>query len=128
VAFAAGKRGLLKGRPLMDLWYRVSDLDAARAFYTQQLGFEQVYADEDGRWIRLHRNGVDLALAEGDFGGEAAGDDVIASLDVADLKAEADRLREAGVQVGVVVEIPGTIRILDVFDPDGNRIQLSEEI
>jgi catechol 2,3-dioxygenase-like lactoylglutathione lyase family enzyme len=112
----------------MDLWYRVSDLDAARAFYTQQLGFEQVYADEEGRWVRLKRNSVQLAIAEGEFEGEAAGDDVVAALDVADVKAEAERLREAGVNVGVVVEIPGTIRLLDVFDPDGNRIQLSEEI
>ena len=112
----------------MDLWYRVSDLEAAKAFYTQKLGFEQVYADEEDRWIRLRRDGIELAIAEGDFAGEAAGDDVVAALDVADVKAEAERLREAGVKVGVVLEIPGTIRLLDVFDPDGNRIQLSEEV
>jgi catechol 2,3-dioxygenase-like lactoylglutathione lyase family enzyme len=112
----------------MDLWYRVSDLEAARAFYTQQLGFEQVYADADGRWIRLERNGVELAIAEGEFAGETAGDDVVAALEVADVKAEAERLREAGVSVGVVLEIPGTIRLLDVFDPDGNRVQLSEDL
>jgi hypothetical protein len=47
---------------------------------------------------------------------------------VRDVKAEADRLREAGVRLGVVLEIPGTIRLLDVFDPDGNRVQLSEDI
>jgi catechol 2,3-dioxygenase-like lactoylglutathione lyase family enzyme len=112
----------------MDLWYRVSDLDAARAFYTQQLGFEQVYADAEGSWIRLERDGVQFAIAEGEFAEEAAGDDVVAAVDVADLKAEAERLREAGVKVGVVIEIPGTIRLLDVFDPDGNRVQLSQEI
>ena len=113
---------------LMDLWYRVSDLDAARAFYTQQLGFEPVYADEEGGWVRLARGGVELAIAEGEFTGEAAGDDVVAALDVADVKAEAERLREAGVNVGVVLEIPGTIRLLDVFDPDGNRVQLTQDI
>ena len=112
----------------MDLWYRVSDLDAARAFYTQHLGFEHVYTDEEGRWIRLQRDGVELAIAEGEFAGEAAGDDVVAALDVEDVKTEADRLRDAGVNIGVVLEIPGTIRLLDVFDPDGNRIQLSQEI
>jgi catechol 2,3-dioxygenase-like lactoylglutathione lyase family enzyme len=112
----------------MHLWYRVSDLEAARAFYTRHLGFEQVYADEEGRWVRLNRSGVELALAEGEFAGEAAGDDVVAAVDVSDVKAEADRLREAGVRLGVVLEIPGTIRLLDVFDPDGNRVQLSEDI
>ena len=112
----------------MDLWYQVSDLEAARSFYTNQLGFEQVYEDEEGRWIRLKRNVVELSLAEGEFSGEAAGEDVVAAVDVDDLKAEAERLRESGVNVGVILEIPGTIRLLDVFDPDGNRIQLSEEL
>jgi catechol 2,3-dioxygenase-like lactoylglutathione lyase family enzyme len=114
----------------MNIWYRVSDLEAARAFYTEQLGFEQVYFDEEDRWIRLVRNGVEIAIAEGEFEGEGAGEqgDAVATFDVADVKAEADRLRTAGVNVGVVVEIPGAIRLLDVFDPDGNRVQLTEEI
>jgi hypothetical protein len=44
-------------------------------------------------------------------------------VDVDDVKSEADRLRDEGVEVGVVVEIPqGVMRLLDVYDPDGNRI------
>jgi predicted enzyme related to lactoylglutathione lyase len=76
------------------------------------------------------RNGLEIALAEGEFegGGEGGEEDVIATLEVTDIKSEADRLREAGVNVGVVLEIPGAIRLLDVFDPDGNRIQLSEDV
>ena len=113
----------------MNVWYRVSDLEAARDFYTRTFGFEQVYVDEEDRWARLVRNGIEIALAEGEFsGGENGEEEVIATLEVDDLKAEAERLREAGVNVGVVLEIPGTIRLLDVFDPDGNRIQLSEDV
>ena len=113
----------------MQIWYRVNDLDAAREFYATTLGFEQVYVDEEDRWARLVRDGVELALAEGEFAGGVEGEEeVIATLDVADLKAEAERLREAGVSVGVVLEIPGTIRLLDVFDLDGNRVQLSQDI
>ena len=52
----------------------------------------------------------------------------MATIDVPDVRAEAERLRSAGATVGTVVEIPGTIRLLDVFDPDGNRVQLSEDI
>ena len=114
----------------MNIWYRVSDLEAARAFYVDLLGFEQVYFDEEDRWVRLVRNGVEIAIAEGEFQGEAASEDgeAVATVDVADVKAEADRLRAAGVKVGVVLEIPGTIRLLDIFDPDGNRLQLSQDI
>ena len=111
----------------MNIWYRVTDLDGARAFYTGRLGFEEVYFDEEDRWIRLVRNGVEIAIAEGEFEG-AADEEVVAAIDVEDVKAEAERLREAGVNVGVVLEIPGTIRILDVFDPDGNRLQLTQDI
>jgi catechol 2,3-dioxygenase-like lactoylglutathione lyase family enzyme len=114
----------------LNVWYRVTDLEAAQDFYKRTFGFEEVYKDEEDRWTRMVRHGLEIALAEGEFegGGERGEEEVIATLDVEDLKSEADRLREAGVNVGVVLEIPGTIRLLDVFDPDGNRIQLSEDV
>jgi catechol 2,3-dioxygenase-like lactoylglutathione lyase family enzyme len=113
----------------VNIWYRVTDLEAAQDFYKRTFGFEQVYKDEEDRWARMVRNGLEIALAEGEFEGGGGGEEaVIATLEVTDIKSEADRLREAGVNVGVVLEIPGAIRLLDVFDPDGNRIQLSEDV
>jgi catechol 2,3-dioxygenase-like lactoylglutathione lyase family enzyme len=114
----------------MNIWYRVSDLDSARSFYTKQLGFQEVYVDEEDRWVRLERDGVEIAISDDEFQGGATSSEgeAVATLVVADIKAEAERLRAAGVNVGVVVEIPGTIRLLDVFDPDGNRLQLSEDL
>jgi hypothetical protein len=41
---------------------------------------------------------------------------------------EADRLRAAGVDVGIVFELQGEMRLLDVYDPDGNRVQLAQEL
>lgn len=108
----------------MSIWYRVSDLDAARAFYTRKLGFEEAYVDEEDRWARLVHGVAELALAEG----EPEEDEAVLTLDIEDVKAEAERLRAAGVNVGVVLEIPGTIRLLDVYDPDGNRLQLSQDL
>ena len=108
----------------MSIWYRVRDLDAARTFYCGTLGFEEAYVDEGDRWARLTRGTVAVAIAEGD---PAEGEAVL-TLDVDDVKAEAERLRKAGVEVGTVVEIRNTIRLLDVFDPDGNRLQLSQDL
>jgi catechol 2,3-dioxygenase-like lactoylglutathione lyase family enzyme len=34
------------------VWYQVRNLDAARAFYTDKLGFTETYADDDG-WAKL---------------------------------------------------------------------------
>jgi catechol 2,3-dioxygenase-like lactoylglutathione lyase family enzyme len=114
----------------MNIWYHVSDLDSARSFYTTHLGFQEVYVDEEDRWVRLQRDGVEIAISDDEFQGGAtsAEGEVVATVVVEDIKAEAERLRAAGVNIGVVVEIPGTIRLLDVFDPDGNRLQLSEDL
>jgi catechol 2,3-dioxygenase-like lactoylglutathione lyase family enzyme len=108
----------------VSVWYHVTDLDAARRFYRGMLGFDEAYVDEEDRWARLVRGDAEVAIAEG----EAEEGETVLTLDVPDLKAEAERLRGAGVRVGTVVEIPGTIRLLDVFDPDGNRLQLSEDL
>jgi catechol 2,3-dioxygenase-like lactoylglutathione lyase family enzyme len=108
----------------MRVWYRVKDLDAGRAFYTQKLGFHESYVDEEARWAKLERGGMEIAVAEGDPEEEGG----VATVDVEDVKAEAERLRNEGVEVGVVVELHGEMRLLDVFDPDGNRIQLAEDV
>jgi catechol 2,3-dioxygenase-like lactoylglutathione lyase family enzyme len=107
----------------MRVWYRVRDLAAARAFYTGKLGFTETFLDEEGGWANLERHGMQIALAEGEP--EEAG---VATIDVEDAKAEAERLRAESVEVGTVLELSGEIRLLDVFDPDGNRLQLVEQL
>ena len=105
----------------MTVWYHVRDFDAGRAFFRELLGFEETFVDWNARWARLQRGEMEIALAEGE-----PEDGGVAHVDVDDVKAEAARLREAGVEVGVVLELHGELRILDVFDPDGNRIQLAQ--
>jgi len=107
----------------MRVWYRVRNLDAARAWYTGKLRFEETYYDEDGRWAKLERGSMQIALAEGEP--EEGG---VATIDVDDVKAEADRLRGDDVEVGTVLELHAEVRILDVYDPDGNRVQLVQEL
>jgi catechol 2,3-dioxygenase-like lactoylglutathione lyase family enzyme len=106
------------------VWYHVRDLDAARTFYRDKLGFTEVFTDDDGAWSKLERNGMEIGLAQG----EPQEDGGVAHVDVEDVKAAAEELRQAGVEVGVVLELHGEIRLLDVFDPDGNRLQLAQEL
>jgi catechol 2,3-dioxygenase-like lactoylglutathione lyase family enzyme len=108
----------------VQVWYHVRDLAAGRAFYTEKLGFQETYLDEAGRWATLERGAMKIAIAEG----EAEGKTGVATVDVADIKAEAERLRAEGIEVGTVLELHGQMRLLDVYDPDGNRIQLAEEL
>ena len=106
------------------VWYYVRDLDTARRFYRETLGFEETGVDFSERWSLLKHGEMEIGLAEG----EPRDDSGVAHVDVVDLKLEADRLRAAGVDVGIVFELQGEMRLLDVYDPDGNRVQLSQEL
>ena len=106
------------------IWYHVRDLDSARRFYRETLEFEETAVDFTERWSQLRRGGMEIGLAEG----EPQPDGAVAHVDVPDVKAEAERLRSVGVEVGIVLELQGELRLLDVYDPDGNRIQLAQEL
>ena len=108
----------------MTVWYHVRDLDRGRRFYRDALGFTETYFDAEGGWARLRRGDMEIGLARG----EPQENGGVAHVDVTDLKAEAERLRAQGIEVGVVFELHGEIRLLDVFDPDGNRVQLAQEL
>src|SRR5215213_8848060 len=92
------------------VWYLVRDFDRGRDFYKRLLGFEETFVDWDDRWAKLENGDMRIALAEGD------------------VKAEAERLRREEVDVGVVLELAGQMRLVDVFDPDGNRVQLAQPL
>jgi len=105
------------------VWYLVRDFDRGRDFYKRVLGFAETYVDWDDRWSKLEHGAMLIAIAEGE-----PMDGGVATVDVADVKADADRLRSEGVEVGVVLELAGQMRLVDVFDPDGNRVQLAQPI
>jgi catechol 2,3-dioxygenase-like lactoylglutathione lyase family enzyme len=105
------------------VWYHVRDFDEGRRFYREVLGFQELSVDFEERWSTLRRGEMEIGLAEGE-----PSDQGVAHVEVGDLKQEADRLREAGVEVGIVLELTGEMRLLDVYDSDGNRIQLAQEL
>jgi predicted enzyme related to lactoylglutathione lyase len=108
------------------VWYRVSSLGLARAFYCDGLGVTETFVADESAWVALDRGKTEIALAEGDPQPEdEAG---VAMIDVEDVKAERERLEQRGVRVGTVLELQGAMRLLDVYDPDGNRLQLAEDI
>jgi catechol 2,3-dioxygenase-like lactoylglutathione lyase family enzyme len=107
----------------LNVVYRVRDLEAGRSFYRDTLGFEETFFDEEGGWARYDRGGMEILVVQGE-----PEDGGVATVDVADVKAEASRLKAAGVEVGVVLELHGQMRLVDVFDHDGNRLQLAQEL
>jgi catechol 2,3-dioxygenase-like lactoylglutathione lyase family enzyme len=104
------------------IWYQVRNLDDARAFYTGKLGFTETYTDDD--WAKLERGDTRIALAEGMPDAQGP----VASIDIEDVKAEAERLRGEQLNIGTVLELHDEVRVVDVFDPDGNRLQLVQPL
>jgi predicted enzyme related to lactoylglutathione lyase len=104
--------------------YQVTDFERGRDFYKRVLGFDETFVDFDERWSALSRGGMHIAVTQGEPDPEAG----VAMVDVDDIKAEAERLRGEGVTVGTVIELAGQMRLVDVFDPDGNRVQLSQPL
>ncbi|HEX5449421.1 MAG TPA: VOC family protein [Gaiellaceae bacterium] len=103
------------------VWYFVREFDRGREFYTRTLGFQETYVDWDDKWAKLEFGEMLIAVSEGEpiEGG-------VATVDVEDVRGVAERLRAEGVEVGTVLDLGGQVTIVDVYDPDGNRIQLAE--
>jgi catechol 2,3-dioxygenase-like lactoylglutathione lyase family enzyme len=55
------------------VWYFVRDLDAARRFYCEQLGFEETAVDFTERWSHIQHGAMLVGLAEGEPRVDGAG-------------------------------------------------------
>ena len=104
--------------------YQVTDFERGRDFYKRVLGFEETFVDFDEQWATLSRGAMHIAVTHGAPNPDAG----TAMVDVEDIRAETDRLRDEGVTVGTIVELARQMLLVDVFDPDGNRIQLSQPL
>ena len=108
--------------------FTVADQDAARAFYTEKLGWEVRGDDRFGengemRWLEVAPPGSTARLAlnppmRGEPGGSAIG------VETADVRAEHERLSSID---GVTIDTPpmemgGAPPMFSIQDPDGNQI------
>jgi catechol 2,3-dioxygenase-like lactoylglutathione lyase family enzyme len=116
--------------------YIVDDVDAGITFYCQHLGFEEQMHPAP-TFAMLRRGDLRLVLSApggGPGGGQAMPDGTLPrpggwnrfTIEVADLAATADRLREAGVHLrsNLITGVGGKQVVID--DPSGNPVELFE--
>jgi predicted enzyme related to lactoylglutathione lyase len=108
--------------------FSVADQDAARAFYTEKLGWEVRGDDSYGeggemRWLEVAPPGSTARLAlnppmQGEPGGGSIG------VETPDVRAEHERLAATdGVTISnPPMEMGGAPLMFSVLDPDGNHI------
>lgn len=117
---------------------RVSDLDAAIAFYTERVGMELLFKEVDERhheaFCFLKMEGANLELLQSlddhnrprRYSAPAPGEPYCPHLAIAtdDLDSLVARWRAGGLPiVKGPLEIPGTVKWVYTHDPDGNIIE-----
>jgi len=124
--------------PTVSVRYIVDDVDAAIAFYRDNLGFTEVMHPASA-FAMMSRGDMRLLLTApggGPGGGQAMPDGSVPApggwnrfaIEVADLSATVDGLREAGVRFrNEIVTGVGGRQIL-AEDPSGNPVELFEPV
>lgn len=119
--------------PAVSVRYMIDDVPAAIVFYTTHLGFT-LEIDASPAFAAVSRDGVRLLLSgDGSSGKRALADGRRQvpggwnriHLEVADLAAEVERLRAAGVpfRTSEIVTGPGGAQVV-IDDPSGNPVEL----
>lgn len=111
----------------------VSDVDRAKAFYVEKLGFVEdvdVRPAEGVRVVQLTPPGSACSIGLGT--GMPVYDDRIPGtvkalhLVVADIEKTRDHLLGRGTDVGEIVDVGGGVKFASLSDPDGNTLTLQE--
>jgi catechol 2,3-dioxygenase-like lactoylglutathione lyase family enzyme len=107
----------------------VSSLDRAIAWYSDVLGMKLAYRMDEIAWCELaspvSRVSVGLAVVEE----VRAGGGATLTFGVTDLDAAKAALDAAEVrQDGAIQEIPGMVRLLTFYDPDGNALMFYQDL
>jgi predicted enzyme related to lactoylglutathione lyase len=111
----------------------VTDVDRAKAFYTDQLGF---VADVDVRpapgmrVVQVTPPGsacsIGMGSGLGAYDGREAGAVKALHLVVEDIEKARAELLERGVEVGEIEDVGGGVKYAGFSDPDGNTLTLQE--
>ncbi|WP_375387982.1 VOC family protein [uncultured Amnibacterium sp.] len=110
----------------------VADVDRAKAFYVDALGFHADVDVQPGpgmRVVQVTPPGSACSLGFGSGLGAYDGEPGSVQnlhLVVADIEGARAELVARGVRVGEVVEVGGGVRYASVADPDGNGLLLQE--
>ncbi len=111
----------------------VSDVDRAKAFYVEKLGFNldhDVQPNETMRVVQLTPPGsacsIVIGTGMGDISAMTPGSVKGLHLVVKDIRQVCEILAGRDVELSEVIEYPGGIKFAFFSDPDGNSWQLQE--
>ncbi len=105
----------------------VTDLDRSTAWYSEVLGFTLLYRVDEIAWAELSTGVERVNLGLGQVETVPQGGGAAPTFGVTDIEAAKAALDAADVrQDGPIRDIPGMVRLLTFFDPDGNTLMFYE--
>lgn len=110
---------------IASVWYPVSNWERAKRFYGEALGLRLLSADDQAGWAAFAaESSVPFFLVrQPAYDGDREGG--VVSFKVTEADAMLERLIAAGARVGPT-DLQPAIRNITVYDPDGNRFELTE--
>ncbi|MFW9905547.1 MAG: VOC family protein [Candidatus Thorarchaeota archaeon] len=109
--------------------YNVKDMDRAKEFYTEIMGFKITWdGGSEVGWCELDLpvEGVKLGLNL-KLEGEIINGSGILTIDVADLDITKSYLKNKDVKTTDITDIPDMVSFFDIYDSEGNKIQIVSE-
>jgi predicted enzyme related to lactoylglutathione lyase len=107
----------------------VTDIDLSIDWYETVLGFKLLYRADEIGWCELSTAipGVNIGLSQNENvpqGGGATNVWGVSDINAAKAHLDAHNVR----QDGDIQHIPGLVRLITFYDPDGNAMMLSENL
>lgn len=107
----------------------VTDLDRSTAWYGDVLGMTFLYRVEEIAWCEFSTAVAKVNIGLAQVESVPAGGGATLTFGVSDIEAAKAALDAAGVrQDGPINDVPGMVRLLTFYDPDGNALMFYEDL
>jgi len=107
-------------------WITVSNLQKAKDFYVNVMGFEIVEENTNVKWLEVKCGDSILGVWQAFEGApDKPGQNAVITFTVDNLENTKEVLEKQGmIFVNEIAEIPGVFRVMRYADQDGNKFQL----
>ncbi|MFZ5644915.1 MAG: VOC family protein [Bacillota bacterium] len=113
-------------KPGVGIHYNVSNLEQTLAFYTEKLGFKELYYNANNRQAMLTTNTKDCLIGFAESQSLVPSSTCI-TFEVDNIEQAVQTLQQKGIHFkDGIFEVPGVVKLASFFDPDGYKLMLSE--
>ncbi|NLI13717.1 VOC family protein [Pelotomaculum propionicicum] len=115
-------------KPGVGFHYNISNLELTLSFYTEKLGFKELYCDANNGQSIVTTNTEDCFIGFAEAQPISPSSTCI-TFEVENIEQAVQNLQQKGIEFkGGIIVVPGVVKLAKFFDPDGYKLMLSERI